>query len=38
MKKQMPQAPAWQAEMMAGAGGRDLLIYLAPLLRRVEAV
>ncbi len=34
MKKEIPQAPDWQAEMMAEAIGGDLLISLAPLLMR----
>ncbi len=38
MKKESPQAPDWQEEMMAEAVGRDLLIYLAPLLMRLSEV
>ena len=38
MRKEIPQAPDWEEEMMAEAVGRDLLIYLAPLLMRLEEV
>ena len=38
MKKEIPQAPDWEEEMMAEAIGRDLLIYLAPLLMQLEEV
>jgi hypothetical protein len=36
MKRETPQAPDWEEEMMAQAIGRDLLTYLAPLLMRLE--
>src|SRR2546427_8434496 len=38
MKKETPQAPDWEEEMMAEAVGRDLLSYLAPLLMRLEEI
>jgi hypothetical protein len=38
MKKEPPQAPDWQEEMMAEALGADLLVDLAPLLRRLAEV
>ncbi len=38
MKRQTPQVPDWQEEMMAEAVGCDLLTYLAPLLLRLSEV
>jgi hypothetical protein len=38
MKMEMPQVPDWEEGEMAEAVGRDLLIYLAPLLMRLEKV